>query len=80
MSEFREYVQEYIDVLQTLLKEYQNDDLIVGKAQEIFKNTQDPRYLVLSQRLGQLKKLKESANSAKNSDVPMFKFVDEQTY
>jgi hypothetical protein len=28
MSEFREYVQEYIDILQTLLKEYQNDDLL----------------------------------------------------
>lgn len=80
MSEFREYVQEYIEILQTLLKEYRNDDLMVGKAQEIFKNPQDPRYLVLSQRLDQLKKLKEPATSAKNSEVPMFKFVDEQTY
>jgi hypothetical protein len=80
MSQFREYVQEYIDVLQTLLQEYQNDDLMVGKAQEIFKNPQDPRYLVLSQRLAQLKKLKESTTSAKNSEVPMFKFVDERTY
>ena len=80
MSEFRKYVQEYIEILQTLLTEYQNDDLIVGKAQEIFKNTQDPRYLVLSQRLDQLKKLKESTTSAKPSDVPLFKFVDERTY
>jgi hypothetical protein len=80
MSEFREYVQEYIEVLQTLLKEYQNDDLMVGKAQEIFKNPQDPRYLVLSQRLAQLKKLKEATTSAKNGEVPMFKFVDERTY
>ena len=78
MSEFREYVQEYIDILQTLLKEYQNDDLIVGKAQELFKNTQDPRYLVLSQRLAQLKQQKEPTTS--NSNVPMFKFVDERTY
>ena len=80
MSEFREYVQEYIEILQTLLTEYQNDDLMVGKAQEIFKNPQDPRYLVLSQRLAQLKKLKESDTSSKNSEVPMFKFVDERTY
>ena len=80
MSEFREYVQEYIEILQTLLKEYQNDDLMVGKAQEIFKNPQDPRYLVLFQRLAQLKKRQEPATSAKNSEVPMFKFVDEQTY
>lgn len=78
MSEFREYVQEYIDILQTLLKEYQNDDLIVGKAQEIFKNTQDPRYLVLSQRLAQLKQQKESTTP--NSNAPLFKFVDERTY
>lgn len=78
MSEFREYVQEYIDILQTLLKEYQNDDLIVGKAQELFKNTQDPRYLVLSQRLAQLKQQKEPTTP--NSNAPVFKFVDERTY
>ncbi len=80
MSEFREYVQEYIDILQTLLKEYQNDDLIVGKAQEIFKDTQDLRCLVLSQRLAQLKKQKEQKASTSNSDIPLFKFVDERTY
>jgi hypothetical protein len=80
MSEFREYVQEYIDILQTLLKEYQNDDLIVGKAQEIFKNAQDPRYLVLSQRLAQLKKQKEQKTPTQNGDIPLFKFVDERTY
>lgn len=80
MSEFREYVQEYIDILQTLLKEYQNDDLIVGKAQELFKNSQDPRCLVLSQRLAQLKKQKEQTTLTPNGDIPLFKFVDERTY
>ncbi len=80
MSEFREYVQEYIDILQALLKEYHNDDLIVGKAQELFKNTQDPRYLVLAQRLAQIKKKTEQANQSKNNETPVFKLVDKHTY
>jgi hypothetical protein len=74
MSEFREYLQEYIDTLQTLLKMYNNDDIMVGKAQEIFRSTQDPRYVVLAQKLAQLKE--KQSEVKQNDSVPTFKFVD----
>ncbi|OQY49583.1 MAG: hypothetical protein DRR08_00100 [Candidatus Parabeggiatoa sp. nov. 2] len=79
MSELRDYLQEYINTLQALLNEYNNDDLMVGKAQEIFGGAQDTRYLVLAQKLAQIKK-KESAGLQNGKSVPAFKLVDKHKY
>lgn len=79
MSELRDYLQEYISILQKLLNEYSNDALMVGKAQEIFKNEQDPRYLVLAQKLAQIKK-KESLAQQNDNSTPTFKLMDKGTY
>ena len=79
MSELRDYLQEYINTLQALLNEYNNDDLMVGKAQEIFGGVQDTRYLVLAQKLAQIKK-KESAALQNGKSVPAFKLVDKHKY
>jgi hypothetical protein len=79
MSELRTYLQDYIDTLQALLKQYDNDDLMVGKAQEIFRSTQDTRYLVLAQKLAQIKK-KQSTPQLKSDKSPAFKLVDKQAY
>jgi hypothetical protein len=81
MSELRHYLQEYIDTLQALLKQYDNDDLLVGKAQELFRDANDPRYLVLAQRLAQIKKKKQEAVAQQNqNDKPAFKLVDKHKY
>jgi hypothetical protein len=81
MSELRHYLQEYIDTLQALLKQYDNDDLLVGKAQELFRDANDPRYLVLAQRLAQIKKKKQEAATQQNqNDKPAFKLVDKHKY
>ncbi|MEK8020455.1 MAG: hypothetical protein VSS75_026605 [Candidatus Parabeggiatoa sp.] len=79
MSELRDYLQEYIDILQILLNQYSNDDLMVGKAQEIFKSDHDPRYLVLAQKLAQIKK---KASDVKQNDniASAFKLIDKDTY
>jgi hypothetical protein len=79
MSELRDYLQEYIDILQMLLNQYNNDDLMIGKAQEIFKSDHDPRYLVLTQKLAQIKK---KASDVKQNDnaASAFKLIDKDTY
>ena len=79
MSELRDYLQEYIDILQMLLNQYNNDALMLGKAQEIFKSEHDPRYLVLAQKLAQIKNKTSDVKPNENS-APAFKLIDKDTY
>jgi hypothetical protein len=80
MSELRDYLEEYIDILQMLLNQYNNDVLMVGKAQEIFKSEHDPRYLVLAKKLAQIQKKKASETEYKDNSAPAFKLIDKDTY
>jgi hypothetical protein len=79
MNEFRQYIQEYIDTLQKLLQESKNDDLLMGKAYEIFRNPDDPRYQVLARRW---ERFKATATPSTNEEkgVFTFKLVDKDKY
>ena len=79
MSELKTYIQEYIDILQSLLADYNQDELLVGRAYEIFKSYQDPRYIVLAHKLEQIQK-RQKAEAIKEAGVPNFKLVDKDAY